>query len=80
MCQTNSDTVFWLQMGMDLDMDQDLDLDIDTNHCFAALPASNDHRVLRAQRFPAAVQKANPHVTRYGSQKRHPSAVPGPFS
>ena len=37
----------------------DLDLDMDTNHYFAALPASNANTVLRAQRFPAAVQKAN---------------------
>ena len=48
--------VFWSNL--------DLDLDMDTNHYFAALPASNAHAVLRAQRFPAAVQKANPHVTR----------------
>ena len=41
----------------------DLDLDMDTNHYFATLPGSNAHTVLRAQRFPAAVQQANPHVT-----------------
>ena len=45
-------------------LDLDLNLDMDTNHCFAALPASNAHTMLRAQWFPAAVQKANPHVTR----------------
>ena len=44
--------------------DLDLNRDMDTNHSFAALPASNAHTMLRAQRFPAAVQKANPHVAR----------------
>ena len=44
--------------------DLDLNLDMDTNHCFAALPVSNAHTMLRAQRFPAAVQKANPQVIR----------------
>ena len=39
--------------------------DMDTNHSFDALPASNAHSLLRAQRFPAATQKANPHETRY---------------